>query len=56
MAISIFDLFDYLFTDLSHLKTESDLYIDGLLGYPFFKQGRMSINYQEQKIYIWELN
>ena len=44
----------YLFTDLSHLKSESGLYIDGLLGYPFFKQGKMSINYKEQKIYVWE--
>ena len=44
----------YLFTDLSHLKKESSLYIDGLLGYPFFKQEKMSINYQEKKIYIWE--
>ncbi len=43
----------YLFTDLSHLKTQSGLAIDGLLGYPFFKQGKMSINYKEQKIYVW---
>ena len=48
-----FDNMPYLFTDLSHLKSESDLYIDGLLGYPFFKQGKMSINYKEQKIYVW---
>jgi len=47
---------DYLFTDLSHLKSESGLYIDGLLGYPFFKQGELSINYEEQKIYVWSLN
>lgn len=46
---------DYLFTDLSHLKA-SNLYIDGLLGYPFFKQGKMSINYKEQKIYVWAMN
>lgn len=45
----------YLFTDLNHLKSESNLYIDGLLGFPFFKQGKMSINYQEQKLYIWSL-
>lgn len=44
----------YLFTDLSHLKSESGLYIDGLLGYPFFKQGKMSINYTTRKIYVWE--
>jgi len=48
-----FDSMPYLFTDLSHLKSESGLYIDGLLGYPFFKQGKMSINYKEQKIYMW---
>lgn len=46
---------DYLFTDLSHLKSESGLYIDGLLGYPFFKQGEISINYAERKIYVWSL-
>lgn len=46
---------NYLFTDLSHLKSESNLYIDGLLGYPFFKQGQISINYQERKLYIWDL-
>ena len=46
---------NYLFTDLSHLKSESNLYIDGLLGYPFFKQGQISINYQEKKLYIWDL-
>ena len=44
----------YLFTDLSHLKKESGIYIDGLLGYPFFKQEKMSINYKERKIYVWE--
>jgi len=46
----------YLFTDLSHLKSESGLYIDGLLGYPFFKQRKMSINYQEQKVYVWAMD
>jgi len=49
-----FDNMPYLFTDLSHLKSESDIYIDGLLGYPFFKQKKIAINYKEQKIYIWE--
>lgn len=46
---------EYLFTDLSHLKTTSGIEIDGLLGYEFFNQFRFSINYQKQKIYIWEL-
>lgn len=48
-----FDDMSYLFTDLSHLKSESNLYIDGLLGYPFFKQRKISINYKERKIYVW---
>ena len=51
-----FKAMPYLFTDLSHLKSESGLYIDGLLGYPFFKQGKMSINYQQQKIYVWKMD
>ena len=46
---------NYLFTDLNHLKSESNIYIDGLLGFPFFKQGKMSINYEEKKLYIWSL-
>lgn len=46
---------NYLFTDLNHLKSESNLYIDGLLGFPFFKQGKMSINYKEKKLYVWSL-
>ena len=50
----IFDEMPYLFTNLDHLKSESGLFIDGLLGYPFFKQGKFSINYKERKIYIWE--
>ena len=45
---------NYLFTDLSHLKAESHIYIDGLLGYPFFKQGQISINYKERKLYVYE--
>jgi len=51
-----FEEMAYLFTDLSHLKSDSGLYIDGLLGYPFFKQGKMSINYKEQKIYVWAMD
>ena len=51
-----FEDMSYLFTDLSHLKANSGLYIDGLLGYPFFKQGKMSINYQEKKIYVWAMD
>lgn len=51
-----FKAMPYLFTDLTHLKSESGLYIDGLLGYPFFRQGKMSINYQEQKIYVWAMD
>lgn len=45
---------EYLFTDLTHLKANSGIEIDGLLGYEFFQRFRFSINYQKQKIYIWE--
>lgn len=50
----LFQNMEYLFTDLSHLQVNSGLEIDGLLGYEFFQQFRFSINYQKQKIYIWE--
>ena len=42
----------YWFLDLTHLE-KNGLHIDGLLGYPFFRQHRVSINYREQKIYIY---
>lgn len=51
-----FDNMKYVFTDLSHLKTESNLYIDGILGYPLLKNGKFSINYREQKLYVWRLD
>ncbi|MEM6316522.1 MAG: pepsin/retropepsin-like aspartic protease family protein [Bacteroidota bacterium] len=48
-----FEKMAYLATDLAHLRKQSDLHIDGLLGYPFFKQAKISINYAEQRIYVW---
>ncbi len=51
-----FNSMKYIFTDLSHLKQASNLYIDGLLGYPFLKKGKFSINYKDKKIYIWRLD
>lgn len=45
----------YLFTDLSHLKSSSDLQIDGLLGFPFFEKMKFSINYAKRKIYVWQM-
>ena len=50
-----FDDMKYVFTDLSHLKKSSHLFIDGFLGYPFFKNGKFSINYRDRKIHIWRL-
>ena len=44
----------YIFTDIAHLKANSALRIDGLLGFPFFSQYKCSINYQKRKIYLWQ--
>ena len=45
----------FLSTDFSEINHDTDLQIDGLLGYPFFKQLKCSINYKKAKIYIWSL-
>ena len=43
----------FLFLDLGGLSIQFEDKFDGLLGFPFFQQHTVSINYQEQKIYIW---
>ncbi len=44
---------DFLFTDLQHLQSDTGLKIDGVLGFPFFKNLVFSINYPKRKLYIW---
>jgi hypothetical protein len=44
----------YIFTDLSFLREQFGGPIDGLLGFPFFKNQLISINYQKRRIYIWK--
>jgi hypothetical protein len=43
----------FLFLDLDGLSGQFDHDFDGLLGFPFFQQHTVAINYQEKKIYIW---
>lgn len=45
----------YLFIDLSHLHAITGVKIDGILGFPFFSRIKCSINYPQEKLYIWEL-
>jgi hypothetical protein len=44
----------YVFTDISNMKNLKDNQVDGLLGYPFFKSGKFTINYNERRLGIWE--
>lgn len=44
----------YLVTDLCHLEKTSRLNIDGLLGFPFLRQLKISINFEKQKLYVWD--
>ena len=44
----------FVFTDLAMLQNNFGASIDGLLGYPFFKNQVISINYRKRRIYIWE--
>ncbi len=50
-----FGTMKFLFTDLSYLQSSTPLRIDGLLGYDFFQKVKCSINYEEQLLYIWNL-
>lgn len=44
----------FVFSDISHLRNLVDHKVDGLLGFPFFKSGKFSVNYASQVISIWE--
>ena len=45
---------DYLLMDLSHLFSDLDRPLDGLLGFPFLAGGKWSIHYGNERIYVWE--
>ncbi len=44
----------YVFTDLNTLSAQFGSPLDGLLGFPFFKNQVISINYKNRKIYLWD--
>ncbi|MBK8492872.1 MAG: aspartyl protease family protein [Saprospirales bacterium] len=44
---------EYWLLDLSQLRSDLDHSIDGLLGFPFLKGGKWSIDYGAQRIYKW---
>ncbi len=44
----------FVFSDISHLQNLNDNGVDGLLGFPFFKAGKFSINYFTKVVSIWE--
>jgi len=44
----------YLFTDLSSLNSQFESRLDGLLGYPFFSNHAVAINYKERMVYVWK--
>ena len=44
---------EYWLLNLSQLHVDLDKPIDGLLGFPFLKDGKWSINYRTQKIHLW---
>ena len=43
----------FLFMDLENFEHQFETRFDGLLGFPFFREHAVSINYKERKIYIW---
>ncbi len=44
----------FVFTGISHLQNLMENGVDGLLGFPFFKAGKFSLNYSKRTISIWE--
>jgi hypothetical protein len=48
-----FSTMRYLFTDMAPVAEHLGARLDGLLGYPFFKSQKISINYKKRKIYVW---
>lgn len=44
----------FLLTDILHLPNLKDNEVDGLLGFPFFKEGKFTLNYSKRTISIWE--
>ena len=46
---------EYWLLNLSQLRSDLDHSIDGLLGFPFLKGGKWSIDYGAQRIYKWNL-
>ena len=43
----------YIFSDISNLQNLRENNVDGLLGYPFFKSGKFTINYGRKIISFW---
>lgn len=44
----------FVFTSLTNFNETLGVHIDGLLGFPFFQNQILSINYQTKEIYIWD--
>jgi len=44
---------EFAVSDISHLKNGYNLEIDGLLGFPFLSEHQISIDFVNQKIYLW---
>ena len=49
---------EYLFVDLSKVNesVDTNLALDGILGYPFFSTCTLSINFDTQQVSIWNVN
>ncbi|PHN06514.1 aspartyl protease family protein [Flavilitoribacter nigricans] len=44
----------FLATDMPELHSDEGIVLNGLLGYSFLSRMKFSINYQKQRIYVWE--
>ena len=50
-----FDEMTAIMTNMDHFQPIKDFKLDGLLGYEFLRQRKLSINFRKKKVFFWDL-
>lgn len=51
---SEFKQMDFAIMNLGNLRNNQSIKLDGILGTPFLQNCKMSINYRQRKLYLWQ--